>query len=308
MKTPKNMGASVRQKLLNYKRTTGEDYTVLLIRYAIERLLYRLSCSAHRDRFVLKGASLYPVWQSESGALSQRPTRDLDFWSSGAPAVESIIGFLREVVNLPVEDDGIRFEASTIKGELRRADEAYPGCNVEVQAALDGVAIRVQIDFGFGDVITPHARHVEYPTILQDSPAPTLAIYPRETVVAEKFEAMVALGITNSRLKDFYDIWTLSRSFDFDGQLLSEAMRRTFERRQTALPTAIPIALTEQFSRDASKMAGWKSFGKRIQMKDLLPLDAVAQQLQSFLLPAAQGAREGNFEQQWTPQNGWQPA
>ena len=305
MKRPKNMGASMRQKLLDHARKSNGNYNQLLTRYAIERLLYRISLSPHCDDFILKGAALYVIWKSESDAVSYRTTRDLDFWSSGDPDVEAIVGILREVVKAPVEDDGISFDESTIKGENRRADEKYRGCNVEVYAALDGVAIRVVIDFGFGDAITPDARQVEYPTILKGSPAPHLRVYPRETVVAEKFEAMVSLGATNSRLKDFYDLWTLSRSFDFDGPLLSEAMRRTFERRQTALPTAIPVALTESFSVDTSKMAGWKSFGKRIQANDLPPLSAIAEELQVFLWPVAQGAREGSFAQQWTPQSGW---
>ena len=307
MKTPKNMGASVRQKLLDHSRKSGSNYNQLLTRYAIERLLYRVSLSVYRDRFILKGAALYTVWKSESDAVNYRTTRDLDFWSSGAPDIDIVLDALREIVATPVEDDGIAFDESTVKGEVRRADEEYQGCKVEVTAALDGVAIRVLIDFGFGDVITPRARVVSYPTILSTSPAPQLAIYPRETVIAEKFEAMVSLGLSNSRLKDFYDLWTLCQSFDFDGQLLSEAIRRTFERRQTALPDAIPMALTEQWSLDASKMAQWKSFGKRIQANDLPPLNEISEQLQSFLLPVARGAKEGKFEKQWTPKNGWQP-
>ena len=301
------MGASVRQKLLDHSRKSGSNYNQLLTRYAIERLLYRISLSAPRDRFVLKGAALYMIWKSESDAVNYRTTRDLDFWSSGSPDIEVVLDALREVVATPVEDDGITFDASTIKGEVRRTDEEYQGCKVEVTAALDGVAIRVLIDFGFGDVITPRARVVTYPTILAASPAPRLTIYPRETVIAEKFEAMVSLGLSNSRLKDFYDLWTLCQSFDFDGQLLSEAIRRTFERRQTALPDAIPMALTEQFSLDASKMAQWKSFGKRIQANDLPELSEISEHLHNFLLSVAQGAREGEFEKQWTPKNGWQP-
>lgn len=307
MKIPKNVGASVRQKLLNHARAHGEDYNLLLNRYATERLLYRLGRSPHRDRFVLKGAALYAVWQSESGRVSYRATRDLDFWSSGAPDADLIVSLLREVVAVEIEDDGMAFDAAAIVGEVRRADEAYPGCNVAMEATLDGIALRVLIDFGFGDIITPRARTVEYPTILEGFPAPSLRIYPRETVVAEKFEAMVDLGTDNTRLKDFYDLWMLSRSFDFDGQTLSEAMRRTFGRRQTALPDAVPIALTEAFSHDSAKSNQWKNFGKRIRARDMPALSEVAEQLQRFLLPVAVGAGQGAFEQQWTPQNGWQP-
>lgn len=305
MKTPKNMGASVRQRLLDYSRAQNESYNLLLTRYAIERLLYRLSRSAHADRFVLKGAALYAVWQSESELVIYRPTRDLDFWSQGTPDMAAAIAALREVVTMPVEDDGISFDAATITGEVRRADEQYPGCNLEIIADLGGIKIRVLIDFGFGDAITPPARRASYPTILKSFSAPQLQIYPRETVVAEKFEAMVALEFENTRLKDFYDIWMLSRSFDFDGAILSKALRRTFERRQTALPIELPIALSEQFSEDTAKMNQWKNFGKRILANDLPPLREVTEQLQRFLLPVAAGAIAGDYNEHWTPQHGW---
>ncbi len=300
------MGASVRQKLLTYSRARGDDHTLVLTRYAIERLLYRLSRSPHRDRFVLKGAALYAVWQDESDAVSYRPTRDLDFWSQGAPDVKTVAGILREVVATPVENDGLTFDGDSIKGDARRVNEDYQGCSLEVSATLDGVRIRVLMDFGFGDAITPPARVVDYPTILPNSPAPHLAIYPRETVVAEKFEAMVDLDMTNSRLKDFYDIWMLSQSFDFDGPTLFEAISRTFERRKTVLPDEVPSALTEQFSRDAAKMTQWKSFGKRLRARELPPLTEIAEQLEKFLWPVVQGVHRGEFEKQWTPQNGWQ--
>lgn len=307
MKTPKNIGASVRQKLLNYSQTHGVNYNFLLLRYASERFLYRLGRSVHGERFVLKGAALYAVWQSESASMPSRPTRDVDFWSAGAPEAELIIATLREVLANPVEDDGMIFDANSIVGENRRINEEYPGCKIEIDASLDGARLRVSIDFGFGDAITPQARVVEYPTILESSPAPSLRVYPRETVVAEKFEAMVSLEMENSRLKDFYDLWILSQNFEFDGAVLSGALRRTFERRQTALSGEMPVALTEKFSRDTAKMAQWKAFGKRIFASDLPPLHEITEQLQRFLLPVAAGAIAGNFEEQWTPQNGWSP-
>ena len=288
------------------RRARSEDYNLLLNRYATERLLYRVGRSPHRDRFVLKGAALYAVWQSESDRVSYRSTRDLDFWSFGAPDAELLVSLLREIVAVETEDDGIAFDPAAIRGEAKRVDEAYRGCSVAMEATLDGIGLRVLIDFGFGDVITPGARSVEYPTILEGFPAPRLRIYPRETVVAEKFEAMVDLGADNTRLKDFYDLWTLSQSFDFDGPTLSEAVRRTFGRRQTAVPNAVPIALTEPFSRDSAKTNQWKNFSKRIRARDLPLLNEVTEQLQHFLLPVAAGVRQGAFEEQWTPQKGWQ--
>ena len=305
MKNPTNVGASVRQKLLTYSRARGDDHTLVLTRYAIERLLYRLSRSPHRDRFVLKGAALYAVWHRESGAVNYRPTRDLDFWSSGAPDVETVANVLRQIVATPVENDGLVFDSGTIKGDVKRADEEYQGCSFEVCATLDGIRIRVLMDFGFGDTITPAVQVVDYPTILKTLPAPNLFIYPRESVIAEKFEAMVSLDLTNSRLKDFYDIWMLSQSFDFDGPTLSGAIQRTFKRRQTALPDEIPAALTEKFGLDAAKMAQWKSFNRRIRTRDMPILVEVTEELQRFLWPVAQGALQEGFAKQWTPQIGW---
>ena len=306
MKSPTNIGASVRHKLLLYSRSRGDDHTLVLTRYAIERLLYRLSVSPHRDRFVLKGAALYAIWQEESDEVSYRPTRDLDFWSSGAPDIELIIDILREILVAPAEDDGLMFDLATTTGDAKRVNENYQGCNIKTSATLDGARIPISIDFGFGDAITPAPRIVDYPTILDTSPAPSLSIYPRETVVAEKFEAMVDLDMINGRLKDFYDIWMLSQNFDFEGPVLCEALRRTFARRQTALPFEVPTALTERFSGDSTKLAQWKSFGKRIRASDLLSLSEVTEQLQTFLWPVVQGIHSTNFEKQWTPQNGWQ--
>lgn len=299
------MGALVRQKLLTYSRERGDDHTLVLTRYAIERLLYRLSRSPHRNCFVLKGAALYAVWHDESDAVNYRPTRDLDFWSFGTPDIETVAGILREVVATPVENDGLTFDSDTVKGDVKRADEEYQGCSFEVSATLDGIRIRVLMDFGFGDAITPAVQVVDYPTILKSLPAPNLSIYPRETVIAEKFEAMVALDMTNSRLKDFTNIWMLSQSFDFDGPTLSQAIQRTFQRRRTALPDEIPAALTTRFSQDAAKMAQWKSFTKRIRTSELPALVEITEQLQTFLWPVAQGALREDFAKQWTPQIGW---
>ncbi len=305
MKTPKNPGASIRERLLDGARKRGEEFNLVLTRYAIERLLYRLSQSPHRDRFVLKGAALYALWASESPSLRYRPTRDLDLWGSGSPNAAALITLFREVLGVAVEEDGLRFDAESLQGTVMREAAIYEGCRLSLSGTLDGVRIPLTIDLGFGDAITPPAREELYPTLLPTLPAPRIRAYPRETVIAEKFEALVSLDLTNTRVKDFYDLWTLSQNFAFGGATLLEAVKRTFERRQTAFPDAVPTALTPRYFEDATKLAAWKGFGKRTRL-DLPPLSLVMNQLQGFLWPLTERAKEGTtFSARWTPQNGW---
>ncbi len=307
MKTPKNMTESIRQRLLDGARSRGEEFNLVLTRYAIERLLYRLSQSPHRDRFVLKGAALYVVWAKESSTLGYRPTRDLDLWGSGASDVEGLLSLFHEIARTQVEDDGLLFESEAMRGQAMREDELYEGCRLSLVAMLGNVRIPLTVDFGFGDAITPPASEIDYPVLLSTLPAPRVRAYPRETVVAEKFEALVALDLTNTRMKDFYDLWTLSRAFDFDGQTLLQAVRNTFERRRTAFPDEMPLALTKRFGEDAAKVAAWAGFAKRSRLSDLPPLPDVLIHLQTFLWPLAQAARNtGTWNPSWTPQNGWQ--
>ena len=228
---PSNKAASVRQKLLNRSREKGEDFQVLLNRYALERFLYRLSCSAHRDRFVLKGALLFVLWEGDL----HRMTRDLDLLGYGSHAVGDLVQVVREVFEAEVEEDGLIFFTDQVGGALIREDQAYEGVRVIVPGRLGSARVRLQIDVGFGDAVTPGPVESTLPTLL-DAPAPVLRTYPKETVVAEKLQAMVVLGIANSRMKDFYDIAHLAGHFAFDGSLLSEAIRATFERRRTSIP------------------------------------------------------------------------
>lgn len=306
MRTPKNLGASVRQRLLDGARTRGEEFNLILTRFAIERLLFRLGQSPHRDRFVLKGASLYTLWTRESPSLGYRPTRDLDFWGSGSPDVANVVAIFREVMGFNVEDDGLHFEADSLKGQRMRQEALYEGCRLSLVAVLDGVRIPLSVDLGFGDAITPPASEVEYPTLLPVLPAPKIRVYPRETVVAEKFEALVSLDQSNTRMKDFYDLWMLSQNFEFDGATLLEAVKATFERRQTEFPSAVPTALTARYFEDTSKLAAWNGFVKRSRLSDLPPLRNVMEELQGFLEPLGRRARTGeNFLARWTPLNHW---
>jgi hypothetical protein len=299
----KNTAASVRQRLLNRSRKTGEDFQLLLTRYAIERLLFRIVESGHANRFVLKGAMLFALW---TGAL-YRPTRDLDLLGFGDGSEEQLAEVFRAVCSVAAADDGLVFSRETVKVEPIREDQEYGGQRITLVARLGSARIDLQVDVGFGDAITPRAEQVEYPTLLGMEP-PRLRAYPRETVVAEKLEAMVKLGLTNSRMKDFYDLSVMASTFSFTGSVLRDAIVATFTRRGTAIPDAAPVALTEMFARDASKRTQWAAFRKRSGLVDKLgELDEVITGLAVFLFPPLAAAAAGKmFSLSWAPGGPWE--
>jgi predicted nucleotidyltransferase component of viral defense system len=213
--SPRNVAASARQRLLNLSKASSVDYNQLLVRYAIERLLYRLSRSRHRENFVLKGAMLFAIWEGSP----HRPTQDVDLLGFGDRSPDHIAAVFRELCAASVEDDGIAFAANTVHAEEIRTADEYGGVRVRFTASLGGAIIRVQADVGFGDAITPPAPESNYPTLLPNQPAPHLRVYPRETVVAEKMEAITKLGMLNTRFKDYYDLRYLADRFEFDGDL-----------------------------------------------------------------------------------------
>jgi len=224
---PVNLVASVRQRLLNLSRARKEDFTLTLTQYAIERLLYRLSRSEYAERFMLKGAMLFAVWAGRPF----RPTRDLDLLGYGESSGDELTRLFAAICRTSVEPDGLEFDPQTIKATEIREDQECQGQRVHLDAALGRANISVQVDVGFGDGVIPSVEEIEYPTLI-GFPAPLLRAYPKETVVAEKFQAIVAFGVLNSRMKDFYDVWILAQEFPFDGPRLCRAMQATFERRQ----------------------------------------------------------------------------
>ncbi len=273
-----DLGASVRARLSRMARERGEDFQFLLTRYANERLLFRLASSRHAHRFVLKGAALFTLWTGKP----HRATRDLDLLGFGDPSVEHVREVFAELLALDVPDDGVRFDLGSLTAGLIRKDQEYGGVRVELVARITSAKVRLQVDVGFGDAITPEATVVEFPPLL-DFPAPRLHAYPRETVVAEKLEAMVQLGMANSRMKDFYDIAVLARGFDFDGALLTRAIRATFERRKTALPTSTPVALTAVFAEDATKKTQWSGFVRKAGTHDAPTLGETIASVRAFV-------------------------
>lgn len=281
---PRDLAASVRQRLMNLSRERSEDFQLVLTRYGLERLLYRLAQSPHASEFVLKGAALFQLWTGQP----HRSTRDLDLLGKGEPSTDRLRQLFQNVCSLSVADDGLMFLTDAIQAEQIKEEDEYQGIRLRIEARLGNARLPLQIDIGFGDAITPGPLVVTYPTLLE-FPAPQLNAYPRETVVAEKFQAMVKLGMANSRMKDFYDVWTLARQFDFDGNGLSAAIRATFQRRQTALPTSTPLALTTEFSGDRQKATQWNAFlrkGKLIESPP--PFAEVVTLLASFLMPPTQ--------------------
>ncbi len=301
-KRGKNMAASVRDQLLTLARERGEDFQLLLTSYGLERLLYRLSHSDYRDRFILKGAMLFVLW----GEQPHRPTRDVDFLAFGDNSEARLQAIFRELCDITVEDDGLMLMADSVRVEVIRDETKYGGIRVRLFGDLAGARVPIQADIGFGDAITPEAEEIEYPTLL-GNPAPYLRVYPRETVVAEKFQALVNLGIANSRMKDYYDLWVIARKFDFDGETLSEAIRNTFSRRRTPLPEHTPFGLSTEFHKDAQKNNQWNAFLRKGALTANPPsLAEVCGILERFLLPPAQAViKEHKFRAKWKPGGLW---
>ena len=280
----KNIGASVRARLLNISRDKDLLFELVLTRYAVERLLYRLANSPHTDRFVLKGAMLLMTWFEEPF----RGTRDLDLLGHGDPAPEAVLAIFREILAID-EPDGVSFDAEGTRIDRIREDTEYGGVRIRTTVEIGGARIPVSVDVGFGDVTEPAAQMLDYPVLL-DMPAPRLRGYARETVVAEKFQAIVVLGQANSRIKDYYDLWVMSRHFTFDEERLASAIAATFARRRTAIPSRTPDGLTQAFAEDPQKQAQWERFKKDVTI-DPGSLSDVVAALEPFLMQSAGAAQ-----------------
>lgn len=281
----RNLGASVRARLLTLSKAEGQSFDLVLTRFALERLLFRLSRSPHADRFVLKGAMLMMSWFDDP----HRGTRDLDLLGFGDPSETAMLTTFRDILAQQVED-GVSFDPDTLVVDRIREAFEYGGLRLRTVASVGGAKIRLTIDIGFGDALEPEAEVVDYPTML-DLPAPRLRAYARETVIAEKFQALVALGRANSRMKDFYDVWVLSRSFAFDGDRLARAIAATFAQRETEIPAEPPDSLTPAFAADGQKQQQWRAFAEAVATPPP-PLGQVLDELSDFLMLHAGVARE----------------
>jgi hypothetical protein len=302
MKPPKNIAASVRERLRQRAAAQGRPFDEVLTYYAIERFLFRLAQTPHRDRFVLKGALMLPIW----GSALARATRDIDFLGRGTLEPEAVATIIADCIRVSVPDDGVVFDSASIKTSEIREDERYGGIRATFLGHLERARINMQVDIGLGDVVTPGIVDVAYPALF-DLPAPELSGYPVETAIAEKLHAIVDLGLANSRMKDFFDLWTLLGHLDLDGETLVRAVGATFARRGTTIPSAAPIGLTETFAADRDKLAQWSAFCRRIRLADPQALGTVVARIAGFAqLVFSAASRAAPSPSRWSPGRGWE--
>ncbi|HOV18359.1 nucleotidyl transferase AbiEii/AbiGii toxin family protein [Ottowia sp.] len=275
-----NVAASVRARLLNVAKAQGVDFNQVLVRFALERILYRMTQSQHADRFLLKGALLFTLWYD----MPHRATRDADLLGFGASDLASMAETFRDIAAVAV-DDGIVFDPASVTADDIRKEAGYGGVRVIIAGELAKARCKTQIDVGFGDAVTPAPVDSVYPVLLDDLPAPRLRAYPTYTVISEKLHAIAVLGMTNSRLKDYFDLSVLLERETLDTDLLAQAIKATFERRGMSVPDALPIGLTDEFAHDASRQALWLTFLKKNEIPPE-PLLATVQRLRFVLAPA----------------------
>lgn len=282
------LSASILARLLALAKQRGDDYSLLLNRFGMERLLARVSASPHADRFLLKGALLFALWYD----TPHRPTRDADLLGFGPDDEVNLIVTFRDIASMDL-GDGIVFDPDSAKADAIREDNTYGGTRITLVARIGSARCTLQIDVGFGDAVTPGPQTVAYPTLLGDFPAPMLRVYPVYTVIAEKYQAMVMLGQVNSRMKDFFDLAVIARRTELDGATLAAAIAATFARRQTILPTERPLALTQHFSEDITKRRQWQAFLSKNRIEAASLGETVAL-LDDLLWPPTQVAAAGS--------------
>jgi hypothetical protein len=281
----RNLPASVHQRLLNQAHESGRTLNELLQYFAIERLLYRLSISEYSGLFTLKGALMFNAW----GLTSLRPTRDIDLLGHTQNTLDPVLKIFRDLCELDAGPDGLEFDTDHIRGERIKEDAEYEGIRIIIPSQLGKSRVTIQIDIGFADVITPAPEKLDYPTIL-DFPVPRLYGYPPETVIAEKFQAMTVLGMANSRMKDFYDIWMLITNFEFDGTVLQIAIERTFQNRGTELPLKTHVIFTDEFAE--SKTTQWNAFSRKLREENAVTINQVIAVLKEFIFPILHASQQ----------------
>lgn len=266
----KNRAASIRARLKQHADHAKQDFNLTLTHYGLERLLYRLSISEHKQNFLLKGALLFALWYD----IPHRSTRDADLLGFGEDDIGSVENVFRSLCQI-IGDDGVEFDPHSVKGTEIRKEAGYSGVRIDILAKLDGARIALQVDVGFGDAVTPSPESVNYPVLLDDLPAPILRAYPKYTVVAEKFQAICILGMTNSRMKDYFDLWVLMRDDDLDPIQLRQAIDATLARRQTPPLSSLPIGFADGFATDAGKQTQWRAFLKKNKLEPIALTDVV---------------------------------
>jgi len=299
----KNLSASIRARLTNKSGQARQPFAELLQYYAMERFLYRLGQSQYRDQLILKGALMFVVWRVSEG----RATMDIDLLGRFDNKLTKIEGIIKDVCRAEVSPDGLFFDPDTVKVKKIKEGADYEGIRVKFTGFLERSRVPMQVDIGFGDAIYPKPQIIDYPVIL-DFPKPKLRGYPIETVVAEKFEAMVKLGALNSRMKDFYDVWLMTRQFNFEGESLVKAFEKTFARRKTALPEKPPFFVDEIYKERSDQQVLWRGFLNTIKMKHAPNvLNEVVKLIESFLEePVGALFKKEAFRSQWKAPGPWQ--
>lgn len=275
----KNIAASVRQRLQNLSRLKKRDFGLILVNYGLERLIFRLSVSPFRDRFVLKGGMLVTLWTGDEA----RTTRDADFLGFGELDEENLKAIFTEIMGIQTED-GLIFDTVHLTIESIREDQIYGGARLKTIALLEKARIPITIDIGLGDALTNPDYIIDYPSMLNE-PIANLRAYPPETVIAEKFQAIVALGLANGRMKDYYDLWALPSVLTIEPAALDSAIFATFERRKTGLPTLVPPGLAQTFFDDPQKKQQWVTYAASIGL-DGVSLEHVVSSIWAYLGPS----------------------
>lgn len=297
----KDMAASVRARLQTNAKETGRPFQEVLQYFAMERFLFRLSVSPYADRLILKGGLMLTAWR----APSTRPTKDIDLLAMMPNDVKSVVNVVKEICTQKTDTDGLVFDIASVEGRVIKEDAEYEGVRVTFLVYLQNARVNMQIDMGFGDVVIPGPVQLDYPTIL-GCDSPTITGYTRESTVAEKFEAMVTLGQINSRIRDFFDIWLLSRQFDFEGPVLTRAVRETFANRNTTVRSR-PVALTPEYASDTNRMRQWTGFLKKSRVEFAsVSLQDVINGISEFIGPIARALESGeDFVLRWNPPGPW---
>ena len=298
----KNIDQSIRQRLLNMSRERNEDFQLILIRFALERFLYRLSKSRYAEQFILKGAFLFSLWTN----YRYRPTKDLDLLGVGDRSPENLEKMFREICGIMVDPDGIVFDENSVTVSEIREEQEYGGNRVRLTGFLGKAKVSLQIDVAYGDAVTPEIEENDFPSMLEMS-SPRILTYPKETVVAEKLQSMIHLGMQNSRMKDFFDLFWMSRLFSFEGPVLSRAIQSTFQRRKTLIVSVPPLVFSDEFSLDSIKNSQWKAFLNKNELTDISEeFPYIIETLRDFLVPPLRAFSSGKrFSLSWKPGGAW---
>ena len=301
-KETKNIKASVRARLQNKAKEEERPFSEILQYYGMERFLYRVSQSKYAGIFVLKGALMFMVWH----VPERRTTLDIDFFAQYDNKIASIEKMLKDICKINVVSDGLIFDITSVKGKRIKEDADYGGVRVKFVGLLERSRIPMQIDIGFGDSIYPKPKMIEYPVIL-DFPKPKLKGYPAESIISEKFEAMIKLGLLNNRMKDFYDIWLMMRQFDFNGGRFIEALKRTFKQRKTPLPQHKPLFAEEIYDEKSDRQTLWKALLNKADIKHAPEkLNTTAKAIEKFLIKPLNAINKGEkFNEKWKASGPW---